>query len=223
MKIIVTGFPPFLKVRRNPSEILVRRLAAENWTPRPDCSVLYDILPIDYEQARARIASFFEETVPPDVIVHTGLAVKSSAIHLERRAKNLVFPKDPQSHARYAEDKKESCGDVVKEGEAFMHATLPLEKIANAFLDNEIPHAFSDDAGSYLCNFAFYTTAHEIRRRGLQTLSGFIHLPFTTAEADILHDCDAELTAEYLPSTQTLERGLKLILHICAEAVAGRT
>lgn len=215
MRLLVTGFPAFLTVRRNPSEILVRKLQAENWTPFIDCRTDYTVLPMDYDETRKIIQGFFADD-PPDVIVHLGLAVSSSAIRLEKFAKNLVFPKDPAQRIKPEDAAKGDCGDVVADGAARLKATLPLEKIKEALLQHDIPCVISEDAGTYLCNFSSYVTAHEVRQRGGGTLSGFIHIPFTTAERDILQYCAMEKAAPYLMTPEMLEKGIKTALAVCA-------
>lgn len=215
MRLVVTAFPAFLNVRRNPSEILVRKLQTEGWTPFADCRTEYAVLPIDYDDTRKIIHGFFDGN-PPDVIVHLGLAASSSVIRLEKFAKNLVFPKDPAQRVKAEDAEKGDCGDVVEDGAARLKATLPLEKIAQALRQQGIESVISEDAGTYLCNFASYVTAHEIRQRGCNTLSGFIHIPFTTAEEDILQYCDMDKAAPYLMTPEMLETGIKTALTVCA-------
>jgi pyroglutamyl-peptidase len=218
MRLLVTGFPAFLNVRRNPSEILVRKLQAEGWSPFADCQTEYAILPMDYDETRKIIQGFFTDN-PPDVIVHLGLAVSSSAIRLEKFAKNLVFPKDPAQRIKPEDAAKGDCGDVAADGAARLKATLPLAKIKEALLQHDIPCIISEDAGTYLCNFSSYVTAHEIRQRGCHTLSGFIHIPFTTAEQYILQYCAMEKSAPYLMTPEMLEEGIKTALAVCATEV----
>ncbi|MBL1147486.1 MAG: hypothetical protein HND56_02300 [Pseudomonadota bacterium] len=215
MRLLVTGFPAFLTVRRNPSEILVRKLQTENWRPFENCRTDYAVLPMDYDETRKIIQGFFDDD-PPDVVVHLGLAVSSSAIRLEKFAKNLVFPKDPAQQIRIEEAEEGDCGDVAADGAARLKATLPLEKVKQALLQNDIPCVISEDAGTYLCNFASYVTAYEIRRRNSKSLSGFIHIPFTTAERDILQYCAMEKASPYLMTPEMLEQGIKTALQICA-------
>ncbi|TNE29442.1 MAG: hypothetical protein EP349_06580 [Alphaproteobacteria bacterium] len=217
MRLLVTGFPAFLTVRRNPSEILIRQLQHENWTVSEDCRTDYAVLPMDYEETRRIIQGFFDDD-PPAVIVHLGLASSATKIRLERRAQNVICPLDPSKRVKLAEAAPDDIGKVTEAGEDYLPSTLPLEDIAAALQAQNIPCEFSDDAGSYLCNFTAYVTAQEIRQRGLQTQAGFIHIPFTIAEHDILQDCGAEENAPHLMTAETLMAGMKTALQICAAA-----
>jgi len=215
MRLVVTGFPAFLTVRRNPSEILIRQLQAESWTVDANWHTEYVMLPMDYDETRKIIQSLFEDD-PPDVIVHLGLASSAVKIRLEQRARNLICPVDPSKRVKLAEATPSDIAKVMTEGEDDLPSTLPLENIAAALQERAIPCEFSTDAGTYLCNFTAYVTAHEILQRGCSTQAGFIHLPFTKAEQDILHDCNAAENAPHLMTAQMLETGVKTALEICA-------
>lgn len=215
MRLLVTGFPAFLTVRRNPSEILIRRLQSEHWTVFEDWRTDYAVLPMDYDETRRIIQGFLDDD-PPAVIVHLGLASSATKIRLERRAQNLICPLNPSKRVKLTEAAAEDIGKVTDGGDDYLSSTLPLEDIAAALQEQHIPYEFSDDAGSYLCNFAAYVTAHEIRQRGLQTQAGFIHIPFTTAEQDILSDCGAEENASHLMTAGTLTKAVKTVAQVCA-------
>jgi pyroglutamyl-peptidase len=116
--ILVTGFEPFGAHRTNPSEQVVRALAA-----RP--GLVGAVLPVSYRRGEARLGALLEATQPCALLL-LGLAA-GSVIRLERVASNL-------DQAEVCdEDGELRCGRAVSERGPPEHAsTLPLEGFAAA-------------------------------------------------------------------------------------------
>src|SRR5262249_3733936 len=72
---------------------------------------------------------------------------------------------------------------IVEDGPVGYWSTLPLEKMEQALKAREIPVEFSNHAGAYLCNHAFFAARHEMEVNSKQTPCGFIHVP-ALCEAD---------------------------------------
>jgi len=167
MRILVTGFEPFGGNTINPSMSVVNALPAS-------ANVLKCILPVVYADAGTIIRDLIR-LEQPDAVLSLGLCGRSAAILLERIAVNV---------------NDDACGDnagdcasnrpIDPQGPVGYHSTLPLMATHAALLDNGIPVAWSNHAGTYVCNHVFYTA-----RRAMEHLAGaggggpcgFVHLP----------------------------------------------
>jgi pyroglutamyl-peptidase len=59
---------------------------------------------------------------------------------------------------------------------------LPVDVMVDSIRASGVPCAPSLSAGAYLCNAVMYLSLHLMRRRRNRPV-GFIHLPYTTAQA----------------------------------------
>jgi pyroglutamyl-peptidase len=167
-RIVVTGFEPWEHGTENPTLEVLDRLDRSNDVDGELSTVR---LPVD----SSRLAGIVGETlsrVRPDLWISLGLAPGSSVIAVERIAANVLdFPvPDNAGH--------QPGGDpVFADGPAAYFATLPVKAIAFGLRSSGIPAKISNSASTYGCNQVMYTALHLIRRHGLPTRAGFIHIP----------------------------------------------
>ena len=98
MKILLTGFEPFGPVRVNPSEQIVRRIAAQA-RARGDRDLLADVLPTEFAAADKRIRRLIRKFRPAAVLC-LGVAPQRDKISLERFALNLDDDSLPDNAGR---------------------------------------------------------------------------------------------------------------------------
>ncbi len=167
-RIVVTGFEPWEHGTENPTLEVLDRLDRSNGAEGELSTVR---LPVD----SARLAGIVGDTldrVRPDLWISLGLAPGSSVIAVERIAANVLdFPvPDNAGHQPGGEP-------VFADGPAAYFATLPVKAITFGLRAGGIPAKISNSASTYGCNQAMYTALHLIRRQGLPTRAGFIHIP----------------------------------------------
>jgi len=148
--IFVTGFGPFGDFESNPSERLVRSLHLQQ----------FEILPVSFQA----VDRFAREPLPPEIraLVLTGVAPKADKIRLERTARNHV------SETRDIEGVSLHTGVIDPDA--------PQQIVTTLFSDWPEPNegcTFSDDAGTYLCNYAFFQCARLMPNLKV----GFVHVP----------------------------------------------
>lgn len=166
MRILLTGFEPFGKVAVNPSQMIVEHFAAQE---RDDLLTL--ILPTVYQSAGEQIEQAIRDFAP-DAVVSLGVAQKRTTISLERVAVNVDDASLADNSGFVA------SGEMIAEdGPAAYWSTLPLKAMQEALAAREIPVSFSNHAGTYICNHAFYAAQHALTRQGKATPCGFIHIP----------------------------------------------
>ncbi len=164
-KLLITGFDSFGSNAVNPSWEAVRAL--------PPVVANLELcklnIPTIYGKA-ARMVLQEAEKFCPDVILSIGLAGGRDAVTPERIAVNI-------RDARIADNAgNQPRGDrVAADGPAAYFATVPVEAMAQAIRDAQIPAAVSNSAGCFVCNDVMYTCLHHFV--GTETKVGFIHVP----------------------------------------------
>jgi pyroglutamyl-peptidase len=202
---VVQGFGPFGGLPENPSELLVRSLAE-----RADPDIHTEVLPVSLKRVKTEVPKLMEEH-RPRVWLGVGLAAMRTAIAIEAVAVNLS---DWAESAADVDGVSVTRVPVVPGGPAAHLTTLPAEAILTAWREASIPGYLSQSAGSYLCNFSFYTAAEAARRLGLSCMVGFLHVPLLPELVTQPHQQPSMAMA--LQSA-----GLDLVIEACRAADAG--
>lgn len=172
-RVLVTGFEPFGGSDVNPSELLVRALAA---APPEGIDLVPAVLPVSYGGAGAALEDALR-SADPDLVVCFGQADGRSGITVERVALNLDDTERPDN------DGVVSRVEIDADGPVAYRSTLPVDEIVAALRAERIPAASSRDAGGYLCNRVFFTLMRllEAERPGVR--GGFVHVPLLPEQA----------------------------------------
>ena len=205
MFAVVQGFEPFGGFSGNPSELLVRSLAE-----RRDPDIRTEVLPVSLERVRTEIPKLMEES-RPRVWLGVGLAAGRMSLALEAVAVNLA---DWAESAADADGLSVARIPVTPGGPAAHLTTLPAEAVLTAWREAGIPGYLSQTAGSYLCNFSFYTAAEAARRLGLSCMVGFLHVP-------LLPELVTEPERQPSMSMALQSAGLDHVIEACRTADAG--
>jgi pyroglutamyl-peptidase len=168
---LVTGFGPFGKVERNPSESIVRELDGARIGGH---DVVGRILPVSAESTPGAVRAALKET-DPAVALLLGVAPGRAALAAERVAINVLDFEEPDNDGALPVDVP-----IEAAGPAAYLSTLPLRAVVETWQRAGIPGYLSYTAGTYLCNAALYTALHETADDPLPV--GFVHLPSLPAE-----------------------------------------
>lgn len=167
LRLLVTGFGPYPGAPENPTEGLVKALAAEPPEALGAGAFHAVVLRTEYHGSWAELERLTVD-FDPDVVVHFGLSERIEAIHLECVGRNFADPSKPDAagHAPSAR--------VAEDGPETLASTFPADAILAALSDAGFPAALSDDAGAYVCNATLYRSLHTAppTRR-----VGFVHVP----------------------------------------------
>ena len=172
MRVLVSGFGPFLEEKVNPSESIVSFVNSaglnrpKNWGALEVRGV---ILPVDFDEAFPQLEKIRAE-FQPDVVLSFGLASGRSAIEIEQLAINFR-------------------GAIDSEAPISLPTTLPSETLINDLLARGIAARASMSAGTYVCNHLFFKLQDRLRftrvRSGFIHVPSFEHLPWPQLEAAI--------------------------------------
>ena len=205
MFAVVQGFGPFGGFSPNPSELLVRSLAE-----RCDSDVRTEVLPVSLDRVRTEIPKLIQKTrprVPPPV----GLAPPPTALAPQSVALNLA---DWSESAADADGLSVARIPIAPDGHPAHLTALPVEAILTAWREAGIPGYLSQTAGSYLCNFSFYTAVEAARQLGLSCMVGFLHVP-------LLPELVTEPERQPSMSMALQSAGLDHVIEACRTADAG--
>lgn len=173
MKILLTGYEPFLDFKVNPTEEIVKVL---NRTNVGGVDIIGEILSLNYLEIGSQIRELIALHAP-DAIILMGQASRP-AISIEKVALNYV-----NSAAPY------NCGTIVKDtpidsnGPVAYFSTLPVTALVALLREHNIPTTLSLSAGAYGCNQVFYETMHYLSQTDLPIPAGFVHIPLLPEQA----------------------------------------
>jgi pyroglutamyl-peptidase len=165
-RLLICGFGSFPAAPRNPSGLVVERLATDGFRPA-GLDASYLTLPVAWARA-AELAVEHLAHRPADGVLLVGVAVEADDFRVETMARN-----------RAAEGRLDHDGrpwlrpDVVTGGAETHRATAPVDVMLAALARAGLRARPSEDAGSYLCNFVFYRLLNE----GIAPAVGFLHVP----------------------------------------------
>ena len=166
-RILLTGFQPFHKASRNPSQAIVEALRSEP-------NLVTRILPVIFGRAADEICSVIDET-RPEYVLALGQAEGRKEITPERVAINIDDARIPDN------DGNQPRESVIKsQGPAAYFSTLPISEMVSSMQSASVPASISNTAGTFVCNHIFYAMQHHCR--DLNIRSGFMHLPVMSSQ-----------------------------------------
>lgn len=182
IKVLLTGFEPFLDFKTNPTQKIVRNL---NKKEKHGLQYIGEVLPVSFSEIEDRLVQLIDDE-KPDLVIGTGLAAGRSKVSLEKIAINYKFSSEPDNRGKKAAGEKidDELGDGV-------FSLLNVEELYRLLNKAKIPAEISLSAGAYLCNYAMFVIVREAMRMGIK--GGFVHFPADT-------DLSTSLPSKSLPS-----------------------
>jgi pyroglutamyl-peptidase len=162
--LLLTGFVPFLTHAENPSQLIAEALHNRIIAGTRIHSL---ILPVAFGPDRDAAVAAIEE-LHPVAVISLGLAANSTEIRVERIALNLRASDDNSTEI-----------PILPTAPAAYFSTLPVDKIATAIHQQNIPAKAHTNAGNYVCNHLMFQLLHHFAPNTPHTPSGFIHVPNT--------------------------------------------
>lgn len=166
MRILIYGFGPYRQFRDNVTRHVLRALPSTR-------SLQKVVFPVRFDRGQFTAAI---DKHQPDVVLGLGQCSRGRLLRVEARAVN----------ARRSR-KVEKPRKILSSGTSKLPTSLRL-----ALGRAARPSRF---AGDYVCNFSMYVMLDYLKRKGLATRYGFVHIP---------HDYDPKRAARIL--TGAIER-----------------
>ena len=170
MEILVTGFDPFDGEPINPAWEAVKRLDGKVIDGQHPVHALM-IPTVRYEALSAikRGIGRFD----PQLMIAVGQAGGRMAITPERVAINQDDARIPDNDNNSPIDEK-----IRQDGENAYFSSLPIKAIVETLINNNIPAAISNTAGTFVCNHIMYESLYLANTKYTDIETGFIHIPF---------------------------------------------
>ena len=199
MRILLTGFEPFAGSPVNPSQLVVRRIAA---SPPPGVELVGMVLPVVYYKAADLIRESLHHE-RPDLWLGIGQGAVSG-LSVETVGLNL-------NHARIPDNEGNSPhGEVARPGDpAAFFTTIPARELVAYLRSQGVPAQVSLSAGSFLCNHELYAALQYTATARLNTRCGFIHVPLLPEQAAAIESPEVRpsMALDYLESALRLAIG----------------
>jgi pyroglutamyl-peptidase len=169
MRVLILGFGPFPGAPRNPSAVLVKRLARRR---RPALAAIIRTTHV-FATAYAAVDSELPKLLAdkPDIVLMFGLAARRRQLCIETQARNarsILFP-DVRGY-------RPARGVIALEKPAARRGNAPFTRLLAAARASRMPARLSRDAGRYVCNYSYWR-ALALAGRGSSPLVQFIHIP----------------------------------------------
>jgi pyroglutamyl-peptidase len=167
MRFLLTGFEPFEGVRVNPTQQIVEHFR-ENSEYRGVSldTLVFPVVLNAWDHVQELLKNDY------DAMMHFGADPFNDYVRIERVGLNLDDFRIPDNEGLQVADQP-----IRGDGELAYMATLPVKAMAAALLDKGIEAKQSFTAGTYLCNHVMYESLYHVKKNGLTTLTGFIHMP----------------------------------------------
>lgn len=198
-KILVTAFEPFNHETINPSTEIIQRLDEHQ-----ELMLIRKVLPVEFKRSKDIIIDLIDQ-YEPDIVLMLGQAGGRKHISLERIAINLDNASIPDNIG----EKPENLS-IDPSGPVAYFQSLPIDQLKNELMKNDYPVEISYSAGTYVCNHVMYVTLNHIAKNGLNTIAGFVHVPYMNEQV-------IEKKNTFSISLDTMVQAINLIIKTLVE------
>ena len=146
-RVLIYGFKPFGKYKRNISELVVRKLNLGK-----EFKIKKAVLPVKFKKDILKKVQKFK----PDIIIGLGQKNRVKLLEIERTTRNIY--------------KKDGVKVIVPKRPSRYFLSLKLKDASKEMRNDYI-------SGNYVCNFSRYIIMDFIKKNKLKTKFTFIHIP----------------------------------------------
>lgn len=170
VSVLLTGFGPFPGAPVNPTGPLVQTLATQRRGPFGRIRCTAHVLRTSYAAVDELPALINRRR--PDAILMFGLATRSKVLRIERRARNVASTTAPD-----VDGCTWTAGCISPGAAASLSGRAPFARLLAAARAAGVPVRLSDDAGTYLCNYAYWRVLEATAAAPQPPLTVFVHVP----------------------------------------------
>jgi pyroglutamyl-peptidase len=192
MKILISGFKPFLNDVVNPSEILVTAISKKY----PE--IVTVILPVEFSSAFKILYAEIKNT-QPEFVIMLGQASGRKNICIEKIGLNWIQTTHPDESGFIPQ-----MGSIDKSQNLALMTKFPVDELYQKLKQQKYPVEISFSAGAYVCNDLYFKILSELPN----LKSVFIHVPLLPEQ---LRPDDNRPTMTLEEMSRTIETILKLI------------
>lgn len=168
MKVLLYGFEKYQQLPYNPSEKIVHIIQKEI---APQHQTRVHILSVN-TKCKKQIDKTLQ-TYTPDVVIGIG-ASDRPLVSLEYYALNMIDSPQPHNDKRVIRHTK-----IDTKSPLALETNIDIVHMKKFLQGKGIPVTISYYAGTYLCNYAYFTTLDHIRKNKLPVQAIFLHIPLS--------------------------------------------
>jgi pyroglutamyl-peptidase len=167
--ILITGFGRFPGSPVNPSGVVAARLAKHRRPALAGTRRVAHVFATRYDAVDRELSALLKRE-KPDIVVMFGVATRSRQVRIEERARNRIalFP-DAGRHRPAAQ--------TIALNRDARRNPLPLARLVTAARSAGVAATRSHNAGSYLCNYAYWRGLEAASRPDGPDTVIFVHVP----------------------------------------------
>jgi pyroglutamyl-peptidase len=167
--ILITGFGRFPGSPVNPSGVVAARLAKRHRPALAKTRRVAHVFATRYDAVDRELPALLARE-KPDIVVMFGVATRSRLLRIEERARNRIalFP-DAGRH-------RPATQTIALNRDA-QRNPLPLARLVTAARSAGVAATRSRNAGSYLCNYAYWRGLEAATRPDGPDIVLFVHVP----------------------------------------------
>ena len=167
--ILITGFGRFPGSPVNPSGPVATRLARRRRPALAGTRRIAHVFATRYDTVERELRELIARE-KPDVVMMFGVHGRSREVRIEERARNRIALLPDAGRRRPAMQQ-------IAHGSSVIRNALPLSRLLAAARTTGVPAVRSHNAGSYLCNYAYWQGLTAAREPGGPQLVIFVHIP----------------------------------------------
>lgn len=167
--ILITGFGRFPGSPVNPSGPVATRLARRRRPAFAETRRVAHVFATCYDAVDRELPALLARE-KPDVVVMFGVATRSRQVRVEERARNRIALLPDAGRRR-------PSMQTIALHRGALRNPLPLARLVTAARTMGVAAARSRNAGSYLCNYAYWRGLEARAQPGGPHLVIFIHVP----------------------------------------------
>lgn len=168
MKVLVTGFEPFLQNKQNSSWAVAEKVAAFGVD---NTDIVIEQLPVSFFRVGGRLREVVKKH-SPNIIVLLGQSGGIDYVKVERVALNLMDAQKADNDG-YIPDEE----PININAPTALFTSTPIKSLVAEVEKNGIPVKLSNSCGLYVCNRTYYEALAICNETpGVQAL--FVHLPY---------------------------------------------
>lgn len=200
MKVLITAFDPFGGEKVNPAWLAVEKM--KDNIAGAEIKKLQ--VPTVFHESINKLKKAIDDE-RPDLVLCIGQAGGRYELSVERLAINVDDARIPDNKGNQPIDLA-----VFEDGENAYFAKLPIKAMVKNAVDNGIPAAVSNTAGTFVCNHIMYGLLYLIDKHYPDMRGGFIHVPFMLEQV-----LDKKSTPSM--SLEDITRGLEYLVEAAVE------
>ena len=168
--ILITGFGRFPGSPFNPSGPVATGLARRRRPALADVRLVSHVFATRYEAVDRELPALLARE-RPDIVVLFGVATRARHLRVEERARNRMAVLFPDAGGY----RPTGCAIVPRA--AAERNPIAITRLLQAARSTGLPSSRSRNAGTYLCNYAYWRALEAAGRRGGPAQVIFIHVP----------------------------------------------